>query len=336
MSYQLQDNTSKHPLGYSFLGKTNGEIDGTYTDIHGQQRKQQVPVDIFRHIIELNESIEINIENSIRNVIESLVVVDAYLNVICSDNYQNAVCDRMQCKLICNLNETITPDHKEVKNLLLRLADHHNKRPLTGFLEHAIAQSQGTRPASNYENDSLPAYSKNNSHLEQQTNITFPDRSANYNPYAEKMQGYSNVATDMQQLQQQQQQQQLQLQQQQLQQYRYDHQLQAEGSNATATIDDDPIRFSDAQRSAAMEMELRRRTNERGGLVPQDIIRDPSDLTEEERLRREEIIGKSFPYRNSDPYYSEDGSGDADTIIDPSQINPSLHGSSSEGMIPRQ
>ena len=94
-------------------------------------------MDVLDHVMDLNREIDINVEGALKNVIEALPVIDAYKNVVCSDSYQNPTCTKMKCKDICNLNKEITPDDNEVKELLLRLVDHHNSKPLVAYLNKA-------------------------------------------------------------------------------------------------------------------------------------------------------------------------------------------------------
>ncbi len=139
MAYKLVDNSRNRTLGYSFTGKRSGLISGHFTNNTGNSSAISIPLEELQHVVNINEAVEVNIENTIKNVIEALVVVDAYLNVICVDSYQNPVCTKMKCKQICNLQQNITPDHPYIKELLLRLADHHNARPVKNFLDVAIA-----------------------------------------------------------------------------------------------------------------------------------------------------------------------------------------------------
>ena len=139
MAYKLVDNSRNRTLGYSFTGKRSGLISGHFTNNTGNSSAINIPLEELQHVVNINEAVEVNIENTIKNVIEALVVVDAYLNVICVDSYQNPVCTKMKCKQICNLQQNITPDHPYIKELLLRLADHHNARPVKNFLDVAIA-----------------------------------------------------------------------------------------------------------------------------------------------------------------------------------------------------
>ena len=140
MAYKLVDNSRNRTLGYSFTGKRTGLISGHFTNNTGNSSAINIPLEELQHVVNINEAVETNIENTIKNVIEALVVVDAYLNVICVDSYQNPVCTKMKCKQICNLQQNITPDHPYIKELLLRLADHHNARPVKNFLDVAIAK----------------------------------------------------------------------------------------------------------------------------------------------------------------------------------------------------
>ena len=64
----------------------------------------------------------------------------------------------MKCKEICDLNTEITPDTPEVKELLLRLVDHHNNKPLTAYITKA--KTLGTAQVLNnmYANDTNDAF----------------------------------------------------------------------------------------------------------------------------------------------------------------------------------
>ena len=142
MSYRLLDRETNINRGYNFTGFANGTISGKFSDAVGATTNQVVPIDVLQRVIEINHTVNLNIEASIKNVIESLPVVDAYLNVVCDASYNNPVCTKLQCKQICDPLATISPNNSEVKDLLLRLVDHHNKYPIRLFLENAIAQRQ--------------------------------------------------------------------------------------------------------------------------------------------------------------------------------------------------
>lgn len=139
MSYRMLDRSTNTHLGYSFTGYRDGRIVGTFTDINGNVlNNQSISADLLRHIQSINEDVDVNVETCIKNVIESLPVLQAYLNVICSSNYSNPVCTKMQCKQICDVKSTVTPDNPDVKDLLLMLVDHHNNRTINTYLAQTI------------------------------------------------------------------------------------------------------------------------------------------------------------------------------------------------------
>ena len=137
MSYRLTNRATNTNYGYNFTGQTDGSIIGNYVDQQNNSIQSAIPVDVLDHVMDLNREIDINVEGALKNVIESLPVIDAYKNVVCNDSYQNPTCTKMKCKDICNLNKEITPDDNEVKELLLRLVDHHNSKPLVAYLNKA-------------------------------------------------------------------------------------------------------------------------------------------------------------------------------------------------------
>ena len=142
MSYRLLNRATNGQLGYSFTGLSNGSLQGYYRDEQGTERSADViPEDVLTHIERVNEYIDVNIESCIENVIKAVPVIDAYLQVICSPSYSDAVCDRMQCKQMCQVGNTITPEDNTVKSLLLRLVQHHNDHPLRTYLAQAIEHS---------------------------------------------------------------------------------------------------------------------------------------------------------------------------------------------------
>ena len=142
MSYRLLDRSTNEQLGYSFTGLANGTLQGRYHDDQGTEHSADtIPEDVLTHVERVNEYVDINIESCIENVIKSVPVIDAYLQVICAPSYKDAVCDRMQCKQICQVGSTITPEDNTVKALLLQLVQHHNERPLRTYLAQAIENS---------------------------------------------------------------------------------------------------------------------------------------------------------------------------------------------------
>lgn len=142
MSYRLRDRSTNEQVGYSFTGLTNGTLQGRYRDEQGIEHSIQVlPEDVLLHINRVNEFVDVNIENCIENVIKAVPVISAYLQVICAPTYQDTVCERMQCKQMCQVGSTITPEDATVKELLLRLVEHHNRHPLRSYLAQAIQHS---------------------------------------------------------------------------------------------------------------------------------------------------------------------------------------------------
>ena len=142
MSYRLRDRSTNEQVGYSFTGLTNGTLQGRYRDEQGIEHSIQVlPEDVLLHINRVNEFVDVNIENCIENVIKAVPVINAYLQVICAPTYQDTVCERMQCKQMCQIGSTITPEDATVKELLLRLVEHHNRHPLRSYLAQAIQHS---------------------------------------------------------------------------------------------------------------------------------------------------------------------------------------------------
>lgn len=141
MSYRLADRTNGNKVGYNFTGLSSGQIKGTYTDEQGKDRSELIPRDVISHVIEINDEVNVNVEDSIKSVIAALPVVEAYMNVVCDASYQNPLCKKMSCKKICDLKETITPNDPEVKKLLLALVDHHNNRPLYTYLNNALREA---------------------------------------------------------------------------------------------------------------------------------------------------------------------------------------------------
>lgn len=137
MSYRLTNRATNSNYGYNFTGQTDGSIVGNYVDKQNQSVQSAVPVDVLDHVMDLNREIDINVEGALKNVIEAIPVVDAYKNVVCNESYQNPTCTKMRCKEICNLQTEITPDNTDVKELLLRLVDHHNSKPLVAYLNKA-------------------------------------------------------------------------------------------------------------------------------------------------------------------------------------------------------
>ena len=312
MAYKLVDNTRGHNIGYSFTGQDNGKLNGTFTNDINNSSNIDIPPEELQHIININEAVEVNIESSIKNVIESLVVVDAYLNVICADTYQNPVCTKMDCKQICNLNVNITPDHQQVKELLLRLADHHNQRPIRNYLEAGIERS-GKVPAQNQNADILLQNQQQaNMPAQQNTNINVntgvqsqQSDSAQMDMRAALQQRDGNQRRQAMQAQQQQLEQDIKQEQQQraneLPRFRAretmlrdlpNYQREEEGTDPDSKI----ILPFDQQTIDALDQEdeYSRRYSD-GNLVPQDIISDKDDLTESERQRREEIINRNRP-----------------------------------------
>lgn len=142
MSYRMRDRSTNDQVGYSFTGLTNGTLQGRYRDEQGTEHSIQVlPEDVLLHINRVNEFVDVNIENCIENVIKAVPVINAYLQVICAPTYQDTVCERMQCKQMCQVGSTITPEDAAVKELLLRLVEHHNRHPLRSYLAQAIQHS---------------------------------------------------------------------------------------------------------------------------------------------------------------------------------------------------
>ena len=142
MSYRLLNRSTNGQIGYSFIGLANGTLQGRYHDEHGTESNIDViPNDVLTHIERVNEYIDVNIESCIENVVKAVPVIDAYLQVICAPSYSDAVCDRMQCKQMCQAGSTITPEDATVKSLLLRLVQHHNDHPLRTYLAQAIEHS---------------------------------------------------------------------------------------------------------------------------------------------------------------------------------------------------
>lgn len=138
MSYKLTNNDTGYNDSYSFFILSDGSTKTELNDGNNRSTEAPLPKDVVEYALELNEEIEVSIEDSIKNVIESMPVVNAYLNVICNPEYDNPVCRKMQCKNMCNLTTNITPDNEEVKQLLLRLVEHHNLRPLNSSLASVI------------------------------------------------------------------------------------------------------------------------------------------------------------------------------------------------------
>ena len=142
MSYRLTNRANGANLGYSFTGHNDGSLTGNYIDKNNNSVSANIPSDVLDHIINVNNDIDVNVEGTLKNVIESVPVVNAYKNVVCNESYQNPTCTKMKCKEICDLNKEITPDTPEVKELLLRLVDHHNNKPLIAYINKA--KSLGT------------------------------------------------------------------------------------------------------------------------------------------------------------------------------------------------
>lgn len=142
MSYRLTNRANGANLGYSFTGHNDGSLTGNYIDKNNNSVSANIPSDVLDHIINVNNDIDVNVEGTLKNVIESVPVVNAYKNVVCNESYQNPTCTKMKCKEICDLNTEITPDTPEVKELLLRLVDHHNNKPLIAYINKA--KSLGT------------------------------------------------------------------------------------------------------------------------------------------------------------------------------------------------
>lgn len=158
MSYRLTNRSNGANLGYSFTGHNDGSLSGKYTDKDNNSVNANIPPEILDHIIYVNNDIDVNVEGTLKNVIEAVPVVNAYKNVVCNDSYNNPTCTKMKCKEICDLNTEITPDTPEVKELLLRLVDHHNNKPLTAYITKA--KTLGTAQGLNnmYANDTDDAF----------------------------------------------------------------------------------------------------------------------------------------------------------------------------------
>lgn len=169
MSYRLTNRTNNTNCGYSFTGQIDGSIVGNYVDQKNQSTQVAVPIDILEHVMNLNREIDINVEGALKNVIEAIPVVDAYKNVVCSESYQNPTCSKMRCKEICDLQNEIIPDHTGVKELLLRLVNHHNSKPLVAYLDKAknLLASGNLNPDNKPQNNEI-ASSSNNASTEQQ------------------------------------------------------------------------------------------------------------------------------------------------------------------------
>ena len=137
MSYRMTNRTNGQNLGYSFTGQSDGIVLGKFTDRSGITDDSAIPSDILNHVIELNRNIDFNVEGALKNVIEALPVIEAYKTVVCNDSYQNPLCTKMKCKEICSSQNATSPESPAVKELLLRLVDHHNNRPLITYLSKA-------------------------------------------------------------------------------------------------------------------------------------------------------------------------------------------------------
>lgn len=164
MSYKLVNNNTGYNDSYSFLILTDGSTKTEINDGNNHAKDSPLPKDVVEYALNLNDEIEVSIEDSIKNVIEAMPVVNAYLNVICNPKYDNPVCRKMQCKNMCNLSSTITPNDEYVKQLLLKLVEHHNMRPLNSYLTTLINQLEQNNQVINNEspnrreliNSSLP------------------------------------------------------------------------------------------------------------------------------------------------------------------------------------
>lgn len=327
MAYKLVDNTRNHNIGYSFTGQSDGQLKGTFTNNINNSSPIEIPNEELQHIINTNEAIEVNIESSIKNVIEALVVVDAYLNVICADTYQNPVCNKMECKLICDLNTTITPDHQKVKELLLRLADHHNKRPIKTYLEsiingtHAAASAPSTQSATIIPQGStgaLPATTNGSENINinvgtsgapaqspvpmpapsqsaPAANTVTPVEDANSRSHTEQALSYDSVEQRRQalQIQQSQVEEQLEQQQQQTEQelpsFRARETMLRHEPDYHYEVEPEPnIALPFSEQDGA-------HSTPQSQFTPKEMVHDKEDLTESELQLRQEIIERSRP-----------------------------------------
>ena len=78
MSYRLTNRANGANLGYSFTGHNDGSLTGNYIDKNNNSVSANIPSDVLDHIINVNNDIDVNVEGTLKNVIESVPVVNAY------------------------------------------------------------------------------------------------------------------------------------------------------------------------------------------------------------------------------------------------------------------
>lgn len=147
MSYRLLDRRSGYNVGHHFTGRKSGVISGKFNDENGRERNSVIPSDVIERVKEITDEVDINVENTLTDVIDSMKVFNAYKDAVCDPHFDNSLCKKMRCKDICDLKNYITPDDSRVKEMLVRLVKNHNSRPLYAYLSSAKnadgSESQG-------------------------------------------------------------------------------------------------------------------------------------------------------------------------------------------------
>ena len=151
MSYRLLDRRSGYNVGYQFTGRKSGMLNGKFTDEQGHEKSVTIPNDVIERVKEIADEVDINVENTLSDVIDSMKVFNAYKEAVCDPAFDNNLCKKMRCKDICDLKTYITPDDSRVKEMLVRLVKHHNGRPLYAYLSSAksaeASENQGAQSA---------------------------------------------------------------------------------------------------------------------------------------------------------------------------------------------